>query len=274
MMLFVDHELASRIEAVEAAANADYVQAMLRLGPDSSPVSESIADGIVTYVAPGLPLNRAIGLGMRSPVRSIDLDRVERFYRERRAPALVDVCPLADPTLSDLLSRRGYRIVRFFNTMVRPLTVADARSDHASTGVDVRVAGPTEADLWATTAAQGFAGQANIPGDDLNLLLARLAARRPGVTCFLATIEGTPAGAAGLLLRDGMAVLFSGSTRPEFRRRGVQSALIQARLLAAAESGGELALSGPLPGTGSQHNLQRHEFAVAYTRHTMMRDLD
>jgi GNAT superfamily N-acetyltransferase len=51
-----------------------------------------------------------------------------------------------------------------------------------------------------------------------------------------------------------------------FRRRGVQSALLAARLAWAVEQGCDLAVSFARPGSISHRNIERNGFRVAYTR--------
>ena len=59
-------------------------------------------------------------------------------------------------------------------------------------------------------------------------------------------------------------------TRPAFRRRGVQTALLQAQLVAAREQGCDLALTITAPGSDSQRNMERAGFRLAYTKAILM----
>jgi GNAT superfamily N-acetyltransferase len=69
-----------------------------------------------------------------------------------------------------------------------------------------------------------------------------------------------------LCLHDGVA-LFSGSaTLPTMRRRGLQTALLEARLRYAHEHGCDLAMMVAEAGSQSQRNAERRGFQVAYTR--------
>jgi len=56
------------------------------------------------------------------------------------------------------------------------------------------------------------------------------------------------------------------ATTPAHRRRGVQTALLSARLADAASVGCDLAVLTGQPGSTSQQNLQRHGFDLLYTR--------
>ena len=67
-------------------------------------------------------------------------------------------------------------------------------------------------------------------------------------------------------LHQGVASFGGAGTLPEFRNRGVQRALLLARIALAAESGCDLAMVCTEPGSDSQRNAAHHGFRVAYTR--------
>jgi ribosomal protein S18 acetylase RimI-like enzyme len=83
---------------------------------------------------------------------------------------------------------------------------------------------------------------------------------------YLARVDGEPAGAALLVVEEGLAYLANASTLPQFRRRGVQTALIAARIADARAAGCEEVCSGTTFGSTSQRNLERAGLAVAYTK--------
>ena len=91
-----------------------------------------------------------------------------------------------------------------------------------------------------------------------------------GARHYLALVDGTPAGGATMHIRDGFAQ-FSAGTAPGFRRRGVQSALLAARVADATAAGCELALVTAQPGSRSQRNVQRRGFDLLYTRAVLVR---
>ena len=91
-----------------------------------------------------------------------------------------------------------------------------------------------------------------------------------GARHYLALVDRGPAGAASMGIEDGFAQ-FSAGTAPAFRRRGVQSALLAARVADATAAGCELALVTVQPGSRSQRNVQRRGFDLLYTRATLVR---
>ena len=66
--------------------------------------------------------------------------------------------------------------------------------------------------------------------------------------------------------------MFGTATLPAFRNRGVQSALIERGLHEAALAGCEYAVVSTQPASGSQRNMERRGFRLAYTKLVMMRE--
>lgn len=85
----------------------------------------------------------------------------------------------------------------------------------------------------------------------------RLETSQPGSRLYIASVDGVPAAAAALDIRDGIGHLTAGATLPQFRRRGCQKALIERRLADAQEEGCDLALGNAAPYSGSRHNMER-----------------
>jgi GNAT superfamily N-acetyltransferase len=79
-------------------------------------------------------------------------------------------------------------------------------------------------------------------------------------------VESWALAAGGLTIHEGVALLAGASTVPEGRRRGAQSALLEARLRFAAQKGCDVAMMCAHPGSASQRNAERQGFRIAYTR--------
>jgi ribosomal protein S18 acetylase RimI-like enzyme len=67
-------------------------------------------------------------------------------------------------------------------------------------------------------------------------------------------------------MSEGVAQLTGAATAPAYRRRGVQTALLSARLVEAARAGCDIAVVTTQPGSKSQQNVQRRGFHLLYTR--------
>jgi GNAT superfamily N-acetyltransferase len=262
-MTFCDLALARRLEGAEAAAGIGAARALSRLRPDSGATAERIAGGWAIFAGKESPITQAFAIGLEGPVEAGEMDRLEGFFRSRGAAVNIEHCPHADASVARHYTERGYRPAEFSNTLYRPLSPGEAFPEPPA-GVEVRAIAPEEADLWSRTACQGFAGLFPVTAELLEIVAC--VARSPLSVYFLAAIDGVPAGAAAFCVHEGVAVVNGASTLPELRRRGVQRALLLARLERAARAGCDLAMTNTQPGSGSQRNAERLGFRVAHSR--------
>ena len=259
---FSDLEMARRLEKTEARSNAAFVEARARTFPASGARWIEVAGAYVMYDGPTSPCTQTFGLGMWQPLTDSELDRIEDFYRELDAPIFHEVSPLADFSVCELLSRRGYRPIEFTSVMLRALDTVEAAP--ANERLVVRVVGEDEHESWARVSAQGWSEFAEFT--DLMYDLALITAKRDGSHSFVAELDGQAIATGGLSIVDDVALLTGASTIPESRRQGAQLALLDSRLRFAREEGCRLAMMCALPGSASQRNAERQGFRIAYTR--------
>ena len=261
--LILDLPLAQRIEFSEALAAVEAVETLERLRPSSGAAVERIGGGYAVFSGVNSPLTQAVGMGLAGPVDASELDHLEAFYFGRGDAARAELCPVADPSVVEQFGKRGYRVTEFSNVMARRLEGSESFPPPPE-GVTLERLQPDQTELWTQTIAQGFAEHFPVTPELLEVM--QLFAQGPKTICFLARVEGQVAGGGCLALREGIAGLFGASTLPAFRRRGVQTALLQARLSVAAASSCDLAVSVALPGSASQRNIVRHGCQSLYTR--------
>ena len=225
--------------------------------------------GLALYSKPGSPLNKVLGLGLAGPVADEDLDRIERFYRDHASPAQIELCPLAYVDVAARLCMRGFVIQGFESQIARvpgPLPALPP-------GVRVTLAASEQDDLWCRVVAEGFgAAEAHVGGgpeqetfstEKLIEMMAQF--RHPGIRGYIAWIDGRPAGGGSSWMLDGVLGIAGTSTLPEYRRRGVQTALALQAMLDAPDSG-ELITATTAPGSTSQRTFERLGFQLLYTR--------
>ena len=94
-----------------------------------------------------------------------------------------------------------------------------------------------------------------------------------GVVRYVALRDGEIAGGASLRIADGVAQFAGSATAPAHRRRGVQSAMLSARLADAAAAGCDIGVVTTLPGSKSQENVQRRGFDLLYTRAILVKEV-
>lgn len=265
-----DPDLARRLEAIDGASNLEYVITKARLEPESGAASMRIGDGIALYAGRGSPISRVHGLGMARPVSEDTVEMVESFYAARGEDARIDLCPLAAPSLMDVLGKRAYCVTTFKHVFWRTL---DRIPDWPERPDNVRIEPVTAATarLWAQIVAAGFSGGMELADGDITL--PRFTPFKAHGCCFLAWIDDTPVGGAALSMDGGSAICYSACVRPPFRRMGVQTALLAERLNVARAEGCDLAVVQTTPGSASQHNVERFGFRLAYTKPTVARPI-
>jgi GNAT superfamily N-acetyltransferase len=72
-------------------------------------------------------------------------------------------------------------------------------------------------------------------------------------------------------MTDGVALLSADGVVPLYRGRGLQLALIHARMAWAAEHGADVVTSSTEPATASQRNYEKAGFRCAYPKLVMVR---
>ncbi|WP_405863572.1 GNAT family N-acetyltransferase [Streptomyces sp. NBC_00005] len=269
--------MAQRIEHVEAQLMAAATEAAcLRRGDDGGFVMR-VAGAVATFAEDGSPFNKIAGLGFDGVPDSAVLDDVERAFADRGAPLQAEVSTLADPAVGALLTDRGYRPTSFENVLGLALNGAHERV--APPGIEVRVSRDDEFDAWLDVVAEGFShpDDQGIPTHEEFPRQVLANAERDfataGVVHYIALCDGTVAGGGSLRLSDGVAQLTGAATAPAHRRRGVQTALLSARLADAAAAGCDIAVVTTQPGSKSQQNVQRRGFHLLYTRAVLVKQV-
>jgi hypothetical protein len=279
-MLIATTTLAARIERAEADTAAAFGQAAVRPGRNVS--VEPVGGGTAVYGAPGDPFNKVAGLGF-APLEVSDLAALEGRYDARQAEMRVELASLADPAVATCLTGRGFRLIGYENVLGLALTPeavsAFAREREIAAGRGIVVSATSETRAWIRIVADGFSSldsfdgpppTESFPRESMERIFSEFSAA-PGCRLFLATRDGDPAGGGSLRIVGRLAQLAGAATLVAHRRRGVQSALLRARLVEAAEEGCDLAVVTTEPASKSQENVQRAGFALLYVRAILVR---
>ena len=276
--LFCDTVLAERIERVEATLMAKAAAAAHRRTADPAGFVIDLSGGVATCADPGSPFNKIAGLGFDGVPDAAALDAVERAFASRGAAVQVELANLGDPAIAAFLTGRGYQLLSFENVLGRSLR--EERRAEPPPGIDVRLSGDDEFDAWLDAViegvghpdTQGVASHEEYPRQVIDDAERDFAAA--GVVRYAALIDGTLAGGAGMHLADGIAQLTGAATVPRYRRRGVQTSLLSARLADAARAGCDIAVVTTQPGSKSQQNVQARGFDLLYTRAVLVKQPD
>lgn len=261
-MIFADLALARRLEHAEGYACSQFAVARSRINPKSGSCTETCGGALLTFDGVEAPTTQSFGLGLFSELTEAILEEAEAFFFMRGTPAMHEICPLVGPAALQLLCNRGYRPIEISNVLYLPLVERAAGPESA---VRVRKIGKDESALWTEVSTRGWTHE-HPELEDFMRTTCDLMVSREGSPCFLAEVDGQPGAAGALVIHKGVALLAGGATVPDFRRRGLQGALLDARLRYAWEHGCDLAMMVAEAGSNSQRNAERQGFRIAYTR--------
>lgn len=264
-----DYATSQRIELADAANSRRCGNLLAEHHPEIAASTFDVMGGCAIFAGVGSPITQAIGLGMSGAVSDEDMYRMEQFFESRGARTEVETSPHSHASLRDAYDRRGYRLLEWTNVLCQRLDSAGLDVEPPP-GVEIRRARLDQADLLASLLVQGFAAELS---QEMMLQLGVMGAAlfRASAAGFIAYVDGHPAGGGNVFVHNGVAGAMGAATIPEFRRRGVQTALLNARLDYARSQGCDLAYTITGPGSGSQRNAERTGFEVVYTRSKMFK---
>jgi GNAT superfamily N-acetyltransferase len=273
--LFCDTALARRIECAEATLIAASSEAAGRRGAAPPGFVMPLAGGVASFADADSPFNKVAGLGFDGVPTDAELDEIEHRFRACGAVVQVELSNLADPEVGAQLTARGYRLVSFENVL--GFALAEPPEQVTPPGIEIRRSGDDEFAAWLDVVTTGFAhgddqgvpSHEDFPREALDRAQRDFAAA--GVRRYIALRDGIPAGGASFAVTDGVAQMAGAATAPTHRRRGIQSALLAARLADAAAEGCDIAVVTTQPGSVSQRNVQRSGFDLLYTRAILVR---
>ena len=234
-----------------------------------------VGGGVGVFIERNSPTNKLIGAGFSGPVDESDLLEIEDHFTRHRARLQAEVATLADPALHRQLVERGYLPHGFENVLGHPLhdVVASSRGR-----ITVELLSSSDLPSLADVMAEGFSNPdtGGVGGDELPPVETIRRAfmgtwRHAGFRGYLARIDGAIVGGAVLRVDTGVAQFGGAATLPAFRRRGVQTTLLRARLADAERAGCDIAVVVTQPASKSQQNVQREGFSLLYARQLLVK---
>lgn len=278
-MLFPSLDLARRLEGCESTCSTAFAEAAAALYPGVQILRCAGGAGLI-YGASD-PLNAVKGVGLSGLVDVAEWDALETAFRVSGSPVVIDLCPFVDEAFIAMLSSRGYTIGAFETVNFMDLT-EPAKHTAKPGGVSIEIVDARDeprVHVWSRTIGVGFANGEEPMKFAVDFAKVRIELgrrHRAGVVktmnlMFLATVDGAPVGGAGLSMHGDVAHFAGAAVLPQFRRRGIQTALTNARLEAARARGCTLAKFDVHAGSTSHHNALRAGFSVAYTRPQLVR---
>ena len=218
--------------------------------------------------------NRAIGADVLAPIDGVKIETIVRDYATYQRMACVEVYDsITAPETLAALATLGF--VDSGHGYESHVLETDAPIAVEIAGVIVRRCGPEEYRRFAELVRDGFGfGDGGHVGDFIaDLTVSGLRMMGPNGGAFIASFGGEDAGTGELVLTDRVAGCYSGTVAERFRGRGIQKALIAARVRAGLERGKRIFISQTDPDSPSGHNLHDLGFRTLYRARWFTRPL-
>lgn len=235
----------------------------------------SIAGGVACRRAAGAWPNLAAGFSLDPPITAPDIDRLVAWLGEIGKNARVELNDRHAPATFTLFADAGFHLKWLVSILALELHNTPGKPPDP---VDIRFEVIDHSDLdtcrqLAEVLAQQFAapGAEPDPGD----IVANLIGIRHSDAIAVGAFDADRCIGGGLLdVLDEAATLWGAAVAPEYRRRGVQSALISRRLSLARERGATLAFIETNSGGPTHRNASAIGFRMAYSRALLLRPLN
>lgn len=269
---------AAVLEAAEACHLRRQVQAYRALAPACDALAMEVAGGVAALTDPdfGRKLNHVTGVGLEQPLTDPMLQALEAAYAQRGLPCEIDLSTHAAAANLAVLARRGY----VANAVSHTYAIDLASCGHGYTvglkePLNILAGHNVAAEAFIDASVAGFSAKADNRPRRLLQTLAHIATTRADTSLFLAKWDGEVAASAATCIVPTqvgpVAYLYIASTLAAFRGRGIQLAMLQARLAAARAAGCVMACVTARPGNVSARNTERAGLSLAYAKFTLAR---
>ncbi|WP_404447715.1 GNAT family N-acetyltransferase [Sutcliffiella horikoshii] len=210
---------------------------------------------------PGPSFNTAKGI---SGENIGDLEEIVDFYSSRGIPARFEVTPgNATTDLLRKLSGMGFFQSGFHTALYRTLSTKEMAWTVTEDTILVEKISLEDFGIFGELYTKGFGMP--VAFKDYVTTNNRVLAESDKWNFYLARVDGEPAGIGVLFNENDVATLAASATLPEFRNKGVQTALIQRRMQRAEEAGCRYLVGQAAFGSVSQKNMERAGLRIAYT---------
>ena len=223
-----------------------------------------------TRLAAGV-FNHVSGYGTFAPASQRALDAVLRHYERIGGAAAFEVTrPAVSRADRRLLERNGFRDKGvIFQCHIR--STSRAPRLHDVRGLSIARVDPPGATRYGKLATRGF-GDRKPMSEVFERGWARQIRRDRRVAAFIGSVDGGPAATGVIITRPAIAGLYSGSVLPAHRGRGIQNAMIAARLAHGWRRGVRTFFSWTEADSASAHNLRDEGFRPRFEVRWYARD--
>lgn len=209
--------------------------------------------------------NRVIGAGVLAPLDERGLDAILAHYRAKaRVPSIEVYEGITPGPVLALLAHAGF--TSSGHGLESHVLETDRELDARVAAATVRTAERDEHAHFGELVRDGFdmRDDAKLGPFFVDLTMASLRALGDASAAFIASVDGQDVGTGQLVLSERVGGCYSGSVLAPFRGRGIQHALIAARVAEGLRRGRRIFISQTDPDSPSGHNLHDVGFRTLY----------
>lgn len=254
--MIVNKQFSQDIEGCIKQTHINVYQHYHELGHVSNVLN--VGSGVACFLGNESFLSQVIAWGFNADINIIceQLQLIEDFYMKNNFFNVnIELSPLCGSNIAELLSKKGYKITEFNN-------ISYMKLDNYYTNDEAKnifIVEKKNLAIWAERIAIGFGHPA--AASQFNMY-----ANSKDVIPFCYLIDDEIAAGGTIAIHGKICDLGVTSTMPQYRGKGLQKSLLQARLAYAKTQGVKTALVTTEPGSISDINVQKTGFKTAYTR--------
>lgn len=235
----------------------------------------SFAGGTAGRGEPGSWINNCVGMGLNGSVSTDEITSIVAWYTSAGIEPRFEVAPFVEPKFLADCADLGLRPRSFESVLFRELVPGETVRPLVAAPDSLRIetvnpADPAAVRAYADAVVPNFFPPGSSPTDN-DMQVSMRCVRHPRTIAMGAWIDGRLIGGGACEIAGPITSLFGLSVHPDFRRRGVQQALIAARLNLAIRRGVKVATIGSRPGMPTERNVRRMGFQLAYTKVVLAR---
>lgn len=254
-----------------------------------------VAGGVACRDEPKSWVNTCVAIGLRGGdvgvVTPEDVARITAWYHEQGHEARIEISVHAHSSAVKCVCDAGYRVKMFETTFFRQLRSGEAIEALVPLGEGIELAeidphNDAMCRAMAVCVNEGFAEPGTTPRES-DIQISMRCMKHPRTRSFGAFVNdrGVKRCVAGSYLevlasdelvkldsswasraRTKFAALFGAAVHADYRKRGIQQALLALRMREATKAGASFATIGGLPGAGTERNVRRMGFQVACSK--------
>lgn len=237
-----------------------------------SEVSTVIGGITCAFSAPGSWINQSVNVPLGVPLAAGTLEAITDFYASRGAEPKICITPFVHATVLGRLADAGYVLRTIEHVLAIDVSgVASAPPPVAPEALALVPVDPADADQVETYVAVHCHGFYGASTEAVQADSARRSVHYPGARPFLVRWGSETVGVAAFEAFGPVGALYGAAVLEPWRRRGIQSAVIAARLQHMRAAGLSVAAIASLPGEGTERNALRAGLRPCYARLEMVR---